>query len=329
MKVAHRLDQVGATTKPIVLAAGVFDGAHRGHQAVFARARAAARSHRGDAWVMTFQPHPLRILTPRLAPPMLATEPERRRQIAALGLDGYLVLPFSKRLAREQPMAFLQRLARCIPTLREIVVGKNWTFGYQARGNVQLLKQQAPRFGWTITVVPAVRWQGERISSQRIREAVMRGALRSAAHMLGRPYSVSGKVVAGRQFGRTMNFPTANIRTQAEILPPPGIYAVWTTDGRTLWPGAAFLGDPTIQGPVVEVHIFNLRRNLYGKTLSVLFLRRLRGVRHFATTQALRAQIARDCQRAALLLKRAVPPRIEAGQYPTTKGPDRRGGGRA
>ena len=311
MKVAHRLEEVGATTRPVVLAAGVFDGVHRGHQAVCARACVAARSHQGDAWVMTFQPHPRRILTPRFAPPMLTTESERRRHIAALEIDGYLVLPFSKRLAREQPMAFLQRLARCIPTLREIVVGKDWTFGHQARGTIRLLKQQALRFGWTITVVPAIHWQGKRISSQRIREAVMRGALRSAAYMLGRPYSVSGKVVTGRQFGRTMDFPTANIRTQAEIVPPPGIYAAWTTDGRTLWPGAAFLGGPATQRPVVEVHIFHLRRNLYGKTLSVLFLRRLRGVRKFTSTHALRAQIARDCQRAALLLKRAAPPRIE------------------
>ena len=292
MRVLRQLDDLRTVPGPLVLAAGFFDGLHRGHQAVIAMARSAARTAGAQAWALTLDPHPLKILQPDRAPRLLTDPDHRLRLLAAQGLDGCLVLPFTRALADLEPAAFIAQLHAAAPGLHRIVVGPNWTFGHRARGTPALLRELAAGHGFAVTVADPVLSGGEPISSTRIRTAVQAGHLDQAADWLGRPFSVRGPVVAGRQVGRTYGFPTANVDAGGEVRPPPGIYAVRVqADGWTAG-GAAYLG-PRAPG-VVEVHVLDRHDDLYGQTLEIAFRHRLRGHQDFAQPAELIAQIARD-----------------------------------
>jgi len=301
-----RLGLLKRVRAPLCLAAGFFDGVHRGHQSVLGLAVRCARRHGGQAWAMTFDRHPLKVLNPGAAPLLLTATPHKLVLMKRLGLDGCLVVPFTRRLAGLEPAAFLALLKRSAPTLRHVFVGANWRFGRQGRGNAALLTHWLQAHAIRVTAVPPVRWRRQPVSSTRVRAAIEAGDLAAAAAMLGRPFSILGKVTAGRRIGRRLGYPTANLAPDNEVRPPVGVYAV-----RALHAGRAYEGllnygvHPTLDpapAPVFELHLLDAAGEFYGQPIEVFFFRRLRGERRFRSTAALTTQIRRDILRARLTL---------------------------
>lgn len=307
MRITPQLSDLRLEHDGVVLAAGYFDGVHRGHQAVLGAALEKARSLRAEAWALTLDPHPMKVLKPEAAPALITSTEHKVRLIEELGLDGCVVMPFTGELAAEEPSAFLRDLHENVPSLRELVMGENWTFGHGGVGNAGLAARLAPGFEWTVTVVKPVMWGGEPISSTRVRRTVAEGRLDDAAEMLGRPFSILGTVVRGRRVGTQLGFPTANLDPHNEVRPPSGVYAVHVLLGRRRYRGAAFLDDmPTAQaGPsgfLLEVHLLDFEDELYGQDIEMAFAGRVRDVRRFASRAELRAQIVRDVQQVRDML---------------------------
>ena len=300
MRICHHLEELPALGQPLHLALGVFDGLHLGHQAVVARAVEAAANEGGLAGVLTFDPHPIRVIAPTKAPSSLLETLDHKACVSA-GLGVQLIVPlhFDAAMAQMEAGDFITRL--CTAPVRTIAVGEDWRFGHRRAGDVALLHAAAPRHGFRLEAVPPVMYDGDRISSTRIRQAIHDGNLDEAAGMLGRRYSVCGKVVEGAKLGRQLGFPTANVATGNLQLPPDGVWAVQAIDSRgQTWKAAANLGTrPTVDGKqqrVLEVHLIGFSGDLYGKTLEVTFEKHLRPERKFASLDELRAQIARDVQ---------------------------------
>lgn len=306
MRTITRLDQLQGETRPVVLAAGAFDGVHRGHRVVLQRALDHARRRQGSAWVMTFDPHPLKLLRPEIAPPLITSTPHKLQLLRALGLDGCAVLPFTPALAAVEPEAFIADVKRAVPALDTLVVGTNWTFGHRAQGTTAMLRTLAARHQFSADVVEGVSLKDQTISSTRIRKAVASGHLDEAADLLGRPFSMYGTVIHGTKLGRQLGWPTANVDPHNEVRPPAGIYAVRMMVQGTLHPGAAFLTDfpDPRKGPpdVVEVHLIDRTLDLYDLDVEVFFEKRLREEQRFDNLDSLKRQIALDVEhtRAAL-----------------------------
>ena len=302
MRVLHELDKLARIPAPLTLAAGFFDGVHRGHQRVIREAAQRAQTAGGTAWVLTLDPHPLRILQPAAAPPLLTTLAQKVELMGQLGVAGCLVLDFNRALADEDPEAFLRRLRAALPSPVNLVVGTNWTFGQAARGNTSVLRRLAPKLELGLAVVEPVFWTGAPISSTRIRQQIIRGHMEEAACMLGRYYSLRGAVRAGRGYGRQLGFPTANLQLADEVLPPPGVYATYALIDGDRYLGAAFRPDPALPtdppapADLVEVHFLDAQLQLYDRDLEVFFISRLRDVRRFDAPAELRTQIARDVE---------------------------------
>lgn len=306
MRTITNLDQLASARSPIVLAAGAFDGVHLGHREVISQAQGLARDAKGEAWVMTFDPHPLKILRPESAPALLTSTPHKLQLLHGLGVDGCAVLPFTHHFAAIEPEPFLRDLRRAVPTLRAMVVGSNWTFGHRARGTSDLLRRFGRENGFDVRIVDGVAWQGEPVSSTRIRRAVAEGRLDEATAMLGRPFSMYGTVIHGTKMGRQLGYPTANVDPHNEVRPPPGIYAVRATVEGATYAGAAFLTahpDPR-KGPpdVVEVHLIDQNLDLYDRDMDVAFVRHLRAEWTFNNLDALKTQIAVDIAQARAAL---------------------------
>lgn len=310
MKVVRQLSALRNRPLPICLAAGFFDGIHCGHQEVLQQAIDQARAIRGEAWALTFDPHPLKILTPGTAPLLLTGTAHKLRLMEQMGLDGCLLIPFNHRFAATEPETFLRRLALGIPTLRAIFMGHDWRFGYKGRGDGSLLADWARPRGIAVHPLPSVRSGGQPVSSTRVRNAVTTGNLAEAATLLGRPFSILGTVVSGQRIGRTLGFPTANIKAGNEAYPPTGIYAVQALIDRRSYPGVVNFGHhPTIarvRAPVLELHLLDVRINLYRKQIEVYFMRRLRPERKFSSLPELVRQINGDILRTRRIL--ASPP---------------------
>ena len=305
MRTLQSLAELTDIAEPMALAAGVFDGVHVGHRAVVARALEKAATSHGQAWVLTFEPHPLKILKPEAAPALLTSTPHKLALLESLGVNGCVLLPFNHDLALVEPEAFIDDLCAAAPSLRDMVVGENWTFGHRARGNTSLLRSIAERKKLAVSVVPGLSWSGAVVSSTRIRQAVSAGNLDDAAAMLGRPFSMLGTVVHGRKVGRSLGFPTANVDPHNEVRPPSGIYAVRVVIDGSSFPGAAYVSGETsaVEQDIVEVHIIDAQLDLYGRDIEVCFHRKLRDDQRFAGQAELRAQIARDVDQARATLR--------------------------
>ncbi len=308
MKIVQKIEALRDEKGPVCLAAGFFDGVHLGHQEVLDSARDRARALDGAAWALTFDPHPLKVLVPAAAPPLLTGCAHKLMLLARRGMDGAIVLPFTARTAAIAPEAFLAQLARGIPSLRAIFVGADWTFGQGGRGNVAQLVRWAAARGITITVEPPVTYAGAPISSSRIRAAVADGRLNEAAAMLGRPFSIYGDVVHGAGLGRQLGYPTINVEPRNEVRPPFGIYAVRAIFEGQVRNGVCSHGlRPTLHPgdgqPTFEVHLFDWEGNLYGHEVDVFLVARLRPERRFDSREALVSQIAADAAAARALLE--------------------------
>ncbi|MCU0796957.1 MAG: riboflavin biosynthesis protein RibF [Akkermansiaceae bacterium] len=295
---------LAALGKPVHLALGVFDGVHLGHQAVIGRA-VAARAAGGLAGVLTFDPNPLKVIAPSKAPSkLLASLDHKAAILGGFGVDLLLALPFDATMAAMAAEDFIGELVRA--GAKTLVAGEDWRFGRGRAGDRGMLEKLASTGDFRFEAVPPVMMDGERISSTRIRQAIRDGNLSSAAAMLGRPYKVSGKVVQGRQLGRQLGFPTANLEKSEEQYPPDGVWAVWvrTAEGGC-HPGVANLGiRPTVDEGErsLEVHLIEGGRDLYGQVLEVEWVAWLRGEQRFSSLDELKGAIARDAAAAGALL---------------------------
>jgi riboflavin kinase/FMN adenylyltransferase len=283
---------------PLFLAIGVFDGVHLGHQAVINRAIQDAAAHNGRAVVVTFDPHPIRVLRPDLAPLLLTATKHKAELIAKLGVTALLIIPFTKEFAALEARDFIHELYSASQPLRGIYVGHQWSFGHRRSGNLDLLQRLGDEWGFDEVGIPAVEMDGIVVSSTAIRHAVASGELAKAARLLGRPYTVQGTVVEGKKLGRTLGFPTANLGVHNEQLPPDGVYAVATSWNGEMLAGVLNIGlRPTVAeglARTIEVHLLDFSGDLYGQDLEITFQEYLRGEKKFAGLEALQTQIAED-----------------------------------
>jgi riboflavin kinase/FMN adenylyltransferase len=290
---------------PRVVSIGVFDGLHLGHRAILERAKEEAAAAHAKTLVFSFEPTPKEFFTPASSPPRLTRFRERFEQLDAFGLDELFCPRFGK-IRQFAPVPFIDTLLLDGLNAHHVVVGDDFRFGADRRGTLEDLRAAGKRRGFRVTEVPPVIWRGERVSSTAIREALKAGDLDSARAMLGRDYSISGRVVRGLGLGKRMGFPTANVNLKRLRAPVDGIFAARVTGlGATALDGVASVGTrPTIGGStaLLEVLIFDFDRDIYGKYITVHFVKRLREERHFADLQALQRQMHVDVAdaRAAL-----------------------------
>lgn len=286
---------------------GNFDGVHLGHQAMLARLRARAASVGGAPAVLTFEPHPREIFTPDSAPTRLTSLREKLEILRGLGVAHVHVCRFTRAFAALSAEDFVRRILVEGLRARYVLVGDDFRFGARRAGDFALLEQLGERHGFEAEALPTVEAAGQRASSTAVREALAAGDMAMAAQLLGRPYSISGRVVGGDQLGRKIGYPTANIQLKHNRPPVKGIFAVRVQGlDRPDWPGVASLGTrPTVHAngkPTLEVHLFDFERSVYRAHLRVEFLHKLRDEAKFPSLEALIAQIDRDAAQARGLL---------------------------
>jgi riboflavin kinase/FMN adenylyltransferase len=303
MKILRVIDELNSVSGPTHLAIGVFDGLHLGHQAVIAQALESSRATGGTAVVVTFHPHPVRVLRPEKAPRLLTSTLHKVKLIERSGVDAVLILEFTREFSRTAPDVFIRKLAGASNRLSQICVGQEWTFGANRSGSVRLLEELAPKLGFQLGSVPPVSVNGQVVSSTLIRSAVECGDLESAAKFLGRPFTILGTVSEGRQLGRRLGFPTANLRAHNEQFPPNGVYAAKAWFREDEYGGVVNIGvRPTIEREegerILELHLFDFDQEIYGQDVEVAFLDYLRPEQKFSGMEELQSQIERDAKKA-------------------------------
>jgi riboflavin kinase/FMN adenylyltransferase len=280
---------------------GNFDGVHRGHQAILARVLERARAQGGTSVAITFDPHPLKVLAPGRAPDLITTRRQKLALIAAAGIDAVLVLRFDAALAATGAEEFVESCLRGALGLREVYVGANFNFGRGREGTADTLVALCAARGMTAGKVEEVRFLGSPVSSSRIRRAVRAGEVELAGELLGRPFAVEGTVAHGAGRGAGLGFPTANLKSGSELMPQDGVYVTRTLAGSKSLPSVTNIGTrPTFadQAFAVETHLLDEHLDLYGQSIEVSFLGRLRQELRFPTVEALVEQVRKDVDRA-------------------------------
>jgi riboflavin kinase/FMN adenylyltransferase len=294
-----------------VVAIGTFDGVHRGHRALIARAREEARARGAPLGVVTFEPHPREVLTPEQAPPRLTPFRVKARLLAELGVEHLFALAFTQHLRRKTPDQFVHDVLAGGLGVRQVVVGYDFRFGNRRAGDLETLTALGQEYGFAVTRVEAVAWEREVCSSSRVRAAIAAGDVALAQDLLAHPFMVEGRVVAGDQRGRALGYPTANLcpPRQKVLWPASGIYAVRARladrDANGWLDAVASLGvRPTFAGRDLrlEIHLFDRELDLYGRRLCCAFIARLRAEAAFDSVEALKAQMAQDCVQARAAL---------------------------
>ncbi len=291
-----------------VATVGTFDGVHLGHWTVLQEIRARAVATERRSVLVTFDPHPLRIVRPEHAPLSLTTPVEKKEILAESGLDYAVFLSFTRALSRYEPRRFVEEILVGRLGVEELVIGYDHGFGRDREGDPEALERMGRELGFAVDVVAPVSADGRPISSSRIRSLLLDGRMRSAATCLGRPYSVRGVVVRGDGRGRSLGFPTANLRVaeRDKLIPPQGIYAVRGVLRSGTYAGALHLGPrPTFKGspPTIELHLLDFDADIYGEEVRVDFIEHLRAVEPFTTVEALVQQIREDVDRARMVLE--------------------------
>lgn len=299
MTVLHSLDQLASVPGPVALAIGVFDGLHVGHQEVIRAAQEHAAQHHGTAVVMSFDPHPLSILRPGSEPRRLCGTAYRQVLLERMGITTTLLCPFDEATAATPASLFLDILARDCRPLGCVSVGYGWTFGKARSGNIHLLMEHGEREDFAVYGVPPIRVDGAIVSSTLIRDAVSGGDLPKASRLLGRDYALYGEVIRGRQLANKLGFPTANVRPEADLLPPFGVYSAQVEiDGESRAAIANLGVRPTVEtgdaAPSLEVHVFDWSGDLYDRWLEVRLGDFIRPEQKFASIEELKKQIEAD-----------------------------------
>jgi riboflavin kinase/FMN adenylyltransferase len=308
MRLFHGTDNA-EIARPTVLTLGVFDGLHLGHQLIMSTVVERARAINAMPTVITFDPHPRAVLHPESAPPLLQTFDQKIEAFGVLGIEQTIVIRFTQDFSQLEAGDFLRDVVRDRLQALEVYLGRGFAFGRNREGNIELLRKVSERLGFSADEVPEVRLRNQRISSSRIRGLLAEGKVNLARRMLGRPYGVEGRVVRGAERGRTLGFPTANLRPENRVIPRGGVYVTatliegaWRRSITNVGTRPTFENDSTQS---VETYVMNWTGDLYGDVVRVRFLHRLRNERKFASIDELKQQIARDLDRAASYFERS------------------------
>jgi riboflavin kinase/FMN adenylyltransferase len=306
MEILRSIPELEQLKGPLFLAIGVFDGVHRGHQAVISTSASHAQSAKGMPVVVTFDPHPEKVLRPSAAPHLLTATQHKIGLIRNLGVAHLLIIKFDRQFAATSPEDFVKQLVAHSKPLREICVGHEWSFGKDRRGNLDLLKKLGGQFDFDVVGIPPVKVNGTVVSSTAIRQAIENGDFGKAAEMLGREYAILGTVVCGDNLGKKIGFPTANLSARSEQFPPNGVYVAEARIGGTLHHGVVNLGvRPTVSSGkserVLEIHLLDFNRDIYGEDIEVRFVKYLRAEKKFENVDALVRQIDADVRKARQL----------------------------
>lgn len=291
-----------------VLALGNFDGLHRGHVKIIERVRRGATERGGTPVVLTFDPHPPRVVRPDKAPPLLMTQAQKIEALARAGIHGVAVVRFTLELSRWEPEQFVRAVLVEWLRVAEVWVGADFLFGRDRSGNFSLLRTLGAQHGFRVEKIDPVRYKDFVVSSTRIRRLVSDGRMDEAGALLGHHYEIDGVVEAGAGRGRLIGFPTANLATRNELLPPNGVYATAATIDGVVYPSVTNIGvRPTFGATTettIETHVLGLLEDLYGRPVRLSFVQRLREERAFPDVDALKAQIDADVRRATRLFDR-------------------------
>ena len=291
-----------------VLALGNFDGLHRGHLKVIERVKRGAAEHGGIAMAMTFDPHPPRVVRPDRAPPLLMTTEQRLEGLDRAGIHCVAVVRFTLDLSRWAPEMFVKTVLVDWLRVAEVWVGGNFLFGHERSGNFTLLRTLGQRYGFRAEKIDPVRYKEFVVSSTRIRRLVSKGRMDEAAALLGHPYSLLGTIVEGRHRGREIGFPTANMETNNELIPPNGVYATTLTVDGVVHAAMTNIGvNPTFgdsTAATIETHVLRFDGDLYGRQVQLGFVQRMRDERRFDDVDGLKSQIEADRRSAERLFTR-------------------------
>jgi riboflavin kinase/FMN adenylyltransferase len=288
-----------------VLALGNFDGLHRGHLKIIERVRRGAAEHGGTPMAMTFDPHPSRVVRPDKAPTLLMTKEQRLEALERAGIKAVAVVRFTTELSQWDPEMFVRTVLVEWLRVSEVWVGANFLFGHDRGGNFSTLRTLGQRYGFRADKIDAVRYKEFVVSSTRVRRLVAEGRMDEAGALLGHQYYIDGVVVEGKRRGRELGFPTANLKTDNELLPPNGVYATTTTIDGIVHPSISNIGlRPTFGDTtktMIEAYVMGFDGDLYGRPVRLGFVQRLRDERKFEDVDALRAQMEADRRRAERL----------------------------
>jgi riboflavin kinase/FMN adenylyltransferase len=310
MQVYRTLADVPRDFGPSALSIGNFDGVHFGHRRILRRVKEMAREHGWKASVLTFDPHPTRVVAPDRTPPLLTTPDRRAALMREEAIEQVLILPFTSELANLTPEQFVEQLLVKALDARAVLVGDNFRFGHRQAGNVTVLAELGGRFGFQTEIVRAVAWRGRVVSSSGIRDLIRAGKVSLAARLLQHTYGVEGEVVSGRGVGSRQTVPTLNLATRAEVIPASGVYITRTrdtADGRE-WNSVTNIGYRPTFGEsdrlTIETFLLDALTGEAPRHIRVEFLRRIREERKFETSEALRTQILKDVRTAQAWFRR-------------------------
>ena len=313
MKVYHSPAEVPGDFGPSAVTIGNFDGVHIGHREIMRRVVAIAKEQGLTSTVLTFDPHPARVLAPDRAPKLITTVAQRLRRLEEEGIGAALLLPFSLEFAALSPEEFVEQILMGTLKARGVLVGEDFRFGFRQSGNIETLRGLGERFGFELQPVPAIVGHGERISSSRIRELVTAGGVSKACRILGTPFALEGRVVSGKGIGSKETVPTLNLAPENELLPKTGVYVTRTRDESSgqVWRSITNVGyRPTFEGEglTVETFLLDPPPETAPERIEVAFLSYVRAERKFDSPALLKAQILRDvgaAQRLHRFIERA------------------------
>ena len=310
MKIIKGFKNISGIKGGSILAIGVFDGVHIGHQRIIKQIVKRAKKIGAKSVVLTFDPHPLKVLAAGSFVPSLISLKHKARLIEALGADYLVIISFTKAFSRVSPKAFVKKILVDKLSVKEIYASKDFYFGRGAKGDIELLKELGNLFGFEAKVIKPIRGGSRLVSSSVIRRLILNGEIAKASEFLGRAVTVLGTVVHGLRRGRILGFPTANVNPHHEVIPPPGVYAVKVDYKNRRLKGVLNIGRrPTFFSggkdiePTTEAHIFDFYKKIYGEDTEPIFVKKIRDEKRFREMSGLSAEIKRDARTARALLR--------------------------
>lgn len=306
MQVIDGIDKINREFRDPVITIGNFDGVHIGHLGLFRHVKELAEAFEGESMVITFNPHPIKVLDTSNGPPLITPHEQKVQLIEAAGIDVLLVIEFTREFSKMTAHEFVHDIIHQKIGARAVVVGPDYRFGQKREGDIPALTKMGQELNFEVHVVPDITVNGVEVSSSTIREFVFAGDLKNARLMLGRDYQVTGRVVrGGDRGGRLLGFPTANLELIDDLTPKPGVYATEVVIDDRLYDGATNIGySPTFKNGTfsVETHILDFSENIYGQVIKVRFIERLRDEKTFSGPEELSQQIHKDVERAREVL---------------------------